>query len=93
VPRKGINITQLTSSNKFFDMTGDGQQELTAWAGVGNGVLFFDPTGTAKAKIGCDPPRSLKELRHSQRWEEDPCGGDTTGGFWLSCRDGQLHFV
>ena len=44
----GINITQLTSSNKFFDMTGDGQQELTAWAGVGNGVLFFDPTGAGQ---------------------------------------------
>jgi hypothetical protein len=45
---KGINITQLTSSNKFFDMTGNGQQNLTAWAGAGNGVLFFDPTGTGQ---------------------------------------------
>ncbi|PWT75507.1 MAG: hypothetical protein C5B46_02510, partial [Proteobacteria bacterium] len=41
----GINITQLSSSNVFFDIAGDGQQHLTAWAGTGNGVLFFDPTG------------------------------------------------
>jgi len=41
----GISITQLSSSNTFFDTTGDGQQNLTAWAGAGNGVLFFDPTG------------------------------------------------
>jgi hypothetical protein len=44
----GINITQLSQSNTFFDMTGDGQQNLTAWAGAGNGVLFFDPTGTGQ---------------------------------------------
>jgi len=40
----GIKITQLSSSNTFFDMTGAGRQNLTAWAGAGNGVLFFDPT-------------------------------------------------
>ena len=45
LPDTGINITQLSSSNTFFDMTGDGQQNLTAWAGAGNGILFFDPTG------------------------------------------------
>jgi hypothetical protein len=44
----GINITQLTSSNTFFDMTGSGRQNRTAWAGVGNGVLFFDPTGNGQ---------------------------------------------
>jgi len=44
----GVNITQLTSSNKFFDMTGDGLQNQTAWAGVGNGVLFYDPKGTGQ---------------------------------------------
>jgi hypothetical protein len=32
----------------FFDMTGDGTQKLTAWAGAGNGVLFYDPTGTGQ---------------------------------------------
>jgi hypothetical protein len=41
----GINITQETSSTTFFDMSGSGQQSLTAWVGAGNGVLFFDPTG------------------------------------------------
>jgi hypothetical protein len=45
---KGIKITQLTSSNTYFDMTGDGYKNLTAWAGAGNGVLFFDPTGTGQ---------------------------------------------
>jgi hypothetical protein len=45
---KGINIRQLSSSNTFFDMTGDGRQNLTAWAGPGNGVLFYDPTGTGQ---------------------------------------------
>jgi autotransporter passenger strand-loop-strand repeat protein len=44
----GINITQQTSSNTFFDMSSSGQQSLTAWAGVGNGVLFFDPTGAGQ---------------------------------------------
>ena len=44
----GINITQQTSSNTFFDMTGSGRQSLTAWAGAGNGVLFFDPTGNGQ---------------------------------------------
>ncbi len=41
----GIKITQLTSSSMFFDMTGDGYKNHTAWAGAGNGVLFVDMTG------------------------------------------------
>ncbi len=45
---KGINIQQLSSSNTFFDMAGEGHQHLTAWAGAGNGVLFYDPTGTGQ---------------------------------------------
>ncbi|HEY7299466.1 MAG TPA: hypothetical protein VH684_16290 [Xanthobacteraceae bacterium] len=44
----GINIKQLTSSNEFFDTAADGQQNLTAWAGAGNGVLFYDPTGAGQ---------------------------------------------
>jgi hypothetical protein len=44
----GIQITPLTSSNTFFDMTGGGEQNLTAWAGKGNGVLFYDPTSTGQ---------------------------------------------
>jgi hypothetical protein len=42
---KGINITQLSSSNTYEDMTGDGYKNRTAWAGVGSGVLFVDTTG------------------------------------------------
>jgi len=42
---KGIKITQEISSNKFFDMAGDGYQHQTAWAGAGNAVLFYDPSG------------------------------------------------
>ncbi|WP_426422611.1 AIDA repeat-containing protein [Bradyrhizobium genosp. A] len=45
---KGINITQLSSSNVFFDATGSGVQNQTAWAGVGSGVLFYDSTGTGQ---------------------------------------------
>jgi uncharacterized protein YcsI (UPF0317 family) len=45
---KGIKITPRGSSNHFFDMTGDGYQNRTAWAGPGNGVLVFDPTGSHK---------------------------------------------
>jgi hypothetical protein len=41
----GINITPVTSSNQFFDMTGDGYQNRTAWAGPGNGVLVIDLSG------------------------------------------------
>ena len=40
----GIKITQLTSSNMYFDMVGDGLQHRTAWAGAGNGVLVLDLT-------------------------------------------------
>jgi hypothetical protein len=43
----GINITQLSSSSAFHDMTGDGYQNRTAWAGAGNGVLAIDLKGTS----------------------------------------------
>jgi hypothetical protein len=29
-------------------VTGSGEQNLTAWAGAGNSVLFFDPTGAGQ---------------------------------------------
>ncbi|TWC00217.1 hemolysin type calcium binding protein [Bradyrhizobium macuxiense] len=45
---KGINIAKLSSSNTYEDVTGDGYQNRTAWAGVGNGVLFLDTTGTGQ---------------------------------------------
>ncbi|QOZ33208.1 hypothetical protein XH92_17280 [Bradyrhizobium sp. CCBAU 53421] len=45
---KGVNITQLSSSNMFFDVTGSGIENQTAWAGAGSGVLFYDPTGAGQ---------------------------------------------
>jgi Ca2+-binding RTX toxin-like protein len=39
----GINISEVTRSNKFIDSDGDGKLHRTAWAGVGSGVLFYDP--------------------------------------------------
>ena len=44
---KGIKITPLSSSNTYFDMANDGYQQHTAWAGAGNGVLVYDPSGGA----------------------------------------------
>ena len=44
---KGIKITPMSSSNMFFDMANDGYQHHTAWAGAGNGVLVYDPSGGA----------------------------------------------
>jgi len=41
----GINLTQKSSSNTYFDMAGDGEKHLTAWAGAGSGVLFIDTSG------------------------------------------------
>ena len=43
----GINITPLSQSNVFFDMANDGHEQHTAWAGAGNGVLVYDPSGGA----------------------------------------------
>ena len=42
---EGIKITPLSSSDTFFDMTGDGYQHRTAWAAAGNGVLVLDVDG------------------------------------------------
>lgn len=44
----GINITQLSSSNTYFDAAGDGYQHRTAWAGAGNGMLVYDTNGDGK---------------------------------------------
>lgn len=44
----GINITDENKSNQFYDMSGDGYQQRTAWAGVGNGVLVLDINGDGK---------------------------------------------
>ena len=45
---KGIKITPLSSSNSFYNLSNDGYQHRTAWAGAGNAVLFIDPNNTGK---------------------------------------------
>ena len=47
---KGIKVTPLSSSNMFFDMANNGHEQRTAWAGAGNGVLVYDPSGGAVAQ-------------------------------------------
>ncbi len=41
----GIDITPLSSSNFFIDASNNGYQQRVAWAGSGNGVLVYDPSG------------------------------------------------
>ncbi|WP_299082834.1 DUF4214 domain-containing protein [uncultured Ruegeria sp.] len=41
----GIELTELSNSTVFVDSSGDGLQNLTAWAAAGNGVLFYDADG------------------------------------------------
>ncbi|WP_299083231.1 FG-GAP-like repeat-containing protein [uncultured Ruegeria sp.] len=41
----GVQITELSNSTVFVDSSGDGLQNLTAWAAAGNGVLFYDADG------------------------------------------------
>ncbi len=41
----GIEITKLTESTVFIDSNGDGLKNRTAWAGAGDGVLFYDADG------------------------------------------------
>lgn len=41
----GIDITELSHSNVYVDAGGDGLLHRTAWAGAGDGVLFYDPDG------------------------------------------------
>ncbi|MEQ1672178.1 MAG: hypothetical protein ABL893_15085, partial [Hyphomicrobium sp.] len=44
----GIDITQLSDSNTYFDMAGDGRQHRTAWAGTGDAMLVLDLAGTGQ---------------------------------------------
>lgn len=41
----GIEITSLGQSTAFFDTTNDGLSNRTAWAGTGDGGLFYDADG------------------------------------------------
>lgn len=38
----GVEVTELSSSDVFVDMAGDGKLHRTAWAGAGDGVLVRD---------------------------------------------------
>jgi hypothetical protein len=38
----GIELTELSRSTTFMDAYGDGLVQRTAWAGAGDGVLFYD---------------------------------------------------
>jgi hypothetical protein len=44
----GIELTELSKSTVFTDSSNDGLQNRTAWAGVGDGVLFYDPDNTGE---------------------------------------------
>lgn len=41
----GLEVTELSKSDVYMDTGGDGFLHRTAWAGVGDGILFFDPDG------------------------------------------------
>jgi hypothetical protein len=41
----GVKIDELSRSTTFVDADGDGLKHRTAWAGAGDGVLFFDADG------------------------------------------------
>ncbi len=42
----GVRIDEVTRSNYFVDSNGSGLLHRTAWAGVGSGVLFYDPNNS-----------------------------------------------
>lgn len=41
----GVKIDEISRSTTFIDAGGDGLKHRTAWAGAGDGVLFFDADG------------------------------------------------
>jgi hypothetical protein len=44
----GVEIAELSRSSVFMDSGGDGLLHRTAWAGAGDGVLFFDANNDGK---------------------------------------------
>ena len=44
----GIKITELSQSQMFVDANNDGLKNQIAWAGAGDGVLFYDPENTGE---------------------------------------------
>ncbi|MEM1273907.1 MAG: hypothetical protein AAGF88_08820, partial [Pseudomonadota bacterium] len=41
----GIRLTELSEAARYVDSGNSGLKHKTAWAGAGDGVLFFDPDG------------------------------------------------
>ena len=46
----GVKVDDLSRSTVFVDAGGDGLKHRTAWAGAGDGVLFFDADGAAPSR-------------------------------------------
>ncbi len=44
----GVEVTQFSQSNQFYDTAGDGDEHRTAWAGAGDAVLAVDANGDSK---------------------------------------------
>jgi hypothetical protein len=44
----GLEVTELSESNVFMDVEGTGLLHRTAWAGAGDGVLFYDVNNDGK---------------------------------------------
>ncbi|PKP69353.1 MAG: hypothetical protein CVT82_11540 [Alphaproteobacteria bacterium HGW-Alphaproteobacteria-4] len=47
----GIRITEQSRSGMFVDAGGDGLKHRTAWAGAGDGVLFYDPRRRRELRV------------------------------------------
>ncbi len=44
----GLSVTELDASTVYVDSTNDGLLNRTAWAGAGDGVLFYDADGNGE---------------------------------------------
>ncbi|MAM09614.1 MAG: hypothetical protein CML23_03960 [Rhizobiaceae bacterium] len=62
----GISISELGRSDVFVDADDDGFENRTAWAGAGDGVLFYDP----------DDLNAIVETRQFVFTEWDPTAAD-----------------
>ena len=60
----GVKIDDLSRSTVFVDAGGDGLKHRTAWAGAGDGVLFFDADN--------DGAISQKREYCSPNWDPTP---------------------
>ena len=47
----GIRIAEIGRSTMFVDAGGDGLKHRTAWAGAGDGVLFYDPRRRRELRV------------------------------------------